>query len=388
MASAATDNHHQQQQLSFVLAGMGLFPPSNNAAGNNAAAETSSPVSQKQEELLKEPPVIQWKKHALVAICAVCFGIIMLIRDDLRAFEIGVIRRITSSSSSCMSMYHPPTIGNLSDFVQEFFVDQEDTKAPSEQGGNLMKRIFQHAPHQNTKQAAHAVVVVRDNYAALRSADHALACLSTGFHQDLLQLGQISNQWRNRTSSLQLHYIGSLFASTMDNSMGKFLSTSGADKDPSDWTLGPFQEALSKTCAEIASIRKRHSNNFATMEDLLLPERLCTSFTATGTTMGSLLRIGNLLEDSLHGQLSVHDFVNPFALQSMNESATLVIVDAGMAGRNPAAWINHENVAVVARTKSDILSLPLKALKTFQPCACPPSHCLCKKLEKKLKKVK
>lgn len=278
------------------------------------------------------------------------------------------------------------------------------------------------------------IFMVRDSYLVLDLADSGIRCTSasstaTGYHSDLLLLGSqqeaLSRHWQNATVIVNAKYVGSLFQTVMKNPMAKFLSSPllGKDKDPSDWPLDKFQvfpfqdckfpfqyckfvssliafhfvlqQSFQETCTEVQKQQQLLSPRNVYVDDMLLPDKLCT----WSNTMSSLLRVANLLEDSVHGQLAVHQYARPFLMHTASflrhdqhhhsrQSVDIVIVDVSVAvrdawflsigdGRNVMVVIvaHHSDDFIVLFQKHPVLS-PQKR-KAYKSCACPPAECMC-----------
>ena len=98
------------------------------------------------------------------------------------------------------------------------------------------------------------------------------------------------------------------------------------DQDPIDWPLQPMQEALLETCSSISAKRTAMMGR---VDDMLVPHRICNLFVGQGAkkvmTLGSLVRIGKLLQSSMHGQLPVQDYAGIPVLFKMQVPFCLLI---------------------------------------------------------------
>jgi hypothetical protein len=112
-------------------------------------------------------------------------------------------------------------------------------------------------------------------------------------------------------------------------------------KDVGDWHLHHFQDALLKSCMHLSKEQERLSATAQSVDDILMPERLCKGGldykVQMPNTISALLRIGNLLEESRHAQLPLQDYVKPFAdlKRPLFRGNTFIIMDASLAEAQP-----------------------------------------------------
>ena len=214
--------------------------------------------------------------------------------------------------------------------------------------------------------------------------------------------------------------------------MAKFLSA-WKNKDPSDWSLRKFQvlivffffldsffcegffcffiysfarvcmygdfpseqEAFSESCMEIKKQQMQSARQSPSieLEDMLVPEKLCN---ISAATMGSWMRLANLLEDSMDGQLAIQNYMKPFVSNwkpaSTSAAMTIIALDVSIVVRNPWFASLHNMNGDAASGKLILVyilpsgynnknkSLFAHISKKLVPCECPPATCLCQNL--------
>lgn len=228
-------------------------------------------------------------------------------------------------------------------------------------------------------------IMVRDAYHSLRAEKN---CSSTQYHHDILQLGSLQD-----SIFASFHYAGSLFKSLNESPMAKFLASPilrTMHKDPGDWNLHLFQEAVYRTCSNL--FNERHLNANIKLDDLLLPERLCKGPTnQVPNTLTSMMRIGNLLQDSVEGHLPILEYVKPFSeLGHMNQpdKQFIIVLDASLPGMEDLILF-VKKLFNAARHSKSVLVLVFwhahevskrqknKDGESWETCSCPPASCLC-----------
>lgn len=389
---------NKSQQLTFVLAGMGFFPPSSSSSSSSAGDEQPNkdrqPNNQVPEAENKMKKRVQfqaeesslwstlWRNymnHVIVAIASIGIGILLMCNPS-SSFS----KQNTSPSESTHVNITHLLLHTLS-VEQRFFSANADSESQKQEGKwqflssvlPTLKSKYKIA--QKTKPTLQ-LITIKDSYAAIHlSSSSSLPC---SYQNDILSIGQAQSNLAN--IKIKASYVGCLFPSIQQNPMAKFLTSPllSGDKDPTDWSLGHFQDAMDSTCSEIKKQSQLHSRNGIEVDDMLMPEKLCTM---TRRTIGSLTRIGNLLEESMHGQLPVQQYTKPFLLlpssaaphEDETSTPIIMVVDASVAQRNP--WflgINGFNVVVVIagmKSRSEMQ----KFADMYEPCKCPPSSCMC-----------
>ena len=268
----------QGQQLSFVLAGMGFFP--SDAPEHDHHANAPEPIETKTPESddRKKRDYRLWPA-ALLACAAACL-----------LHHCG--REVSSSS-------YPNGCGNsfsLRDLNLTHSLNLSTTTTPVVHQG-VLGRLALLLPRRNGRRHAgqgHGIILIRKDLYSMDRLERCRGSVQTGFQNDVLHLGSMMNDVGSNVKKVQ--YLGSLWEDTKQNAALSFLmSPASKGKDPSDWVLASLHEALQSTCSSYTATTPTFMHG-----DLLVPRRVCTLLQRSAT-IGSKMRLANLLHDSQHG---------------------------------------------------------------------------------------
>lgn len=235
---ASLNERQQQQQLSFVLAGMGLFPPattiassapsSSASAHDRTTGETRQPsaCSSKREQVMNI--LRKNKNHILVGFSAIALGILICFKyADNESFQ----NLSSSIPAHCKksALLHPPVILNMSSLLPSKKIKEASNS--TEQAASIFSLIRSRTNIIAKKKTKLTVIMIRDAYSSLRlaaSSANYLDCLKharSQYHNDILQLGSLRKQQQQHFET-SVYYIGSLFnPSVQESPMAKFLTS-------------------------------------------------------------------------------------------------------------------------------------------------------------------
>jgi hypothetical protein len=195
--------------------------------------------------------------------------------------------------------------------------------------------------------------------------------------------------WEKNDNSKKL----SILAPLADPSTMEAFLASHNVQDSDAWNLQEFRKALHGACDSILSQKQQATTiqEIVVVDDVLVPSRLCRLANASSLTLGGIVRLAELVQDSWEGNLPLVDYSSVFEKSLPEETWRLFVIvisdsnedeailklkrwTAAMFSEVVGTTTTKKKVAAVVASKTNSPIPPVPSFLTVVEC--PPGVCL------------